>query len=279
MVRYSVSVTARRVREAAADTGLVGGVGRRDEQQEEQREEKARHEARRLIPTASSASASSLPQLSQPPVKSEKAKYHDSYTTMPTTPTLSASAEDEQENGLPPPSHPIDLLRGHPSTHLLATLPILQATQTVLTTPACLPQDSYAATRHPLAYGPDYGNVDIRREIWKWTEELYRTPSITPVGSRAGSVKSGISPMIDSAAREWQDPEVGNPEEEGQIVLTCGASYGLMNILVQCCPVDYTRRVFVVAPTYFLACQIFVDAGFSGQKLTPVCYQIGRAHV
>ncbi|KAF8473232.1 pyridoxal phosphate-dependent transferase [Kalaharituber pfeilii] len=144
----------------------------------------------------------------------------------------------------PPPSPhtPVDLLRGHPTYHLLATAPLLTATSSVLNTPSLLSPLSYSHTRHPLAYGPDYSNLNVRKEIWNWQEELY-------------------------------GPEQAPMSREARINLTCGASYGLMNLLQQCTSpgTGYTRRAFVVAPTYFLACDIFVDSGFGG-ILTPVPY-------
>ncbi|KAF8427691.1 pyridoxal phosphate-dependent transferase [Tirmania nivea] len=133
---------------------------------------------------------------------------------------------------LPSPTNPIDLLRGHPTIRLLATTPFLSATTTILGAPSSLPQDSYAPIRHPLTYGPDSGNPDVRREIAAWQEEMYGEEEL---------------------------------DREDRINLTCGASYGLMNALVQCTSpgTGYTRRAFLVAPTYFLACAIFIDAGFT----------------
>ncbi|KAF8441810.1 pyridoxal phosphate-dependent transferase [Terfezia claveryi] len=155
----------------------------------------------------------------------------------PPTATATTSSPPTASSRPPPsPTTPIDLLRGHPTTRLLATTPFLSATTTVLGTPSSLPQDSRSQIRHPLTYGPDSGNLDVRREIVAWQEELYGGEELdmTPNGSR-------------------------------RINLTCGASYGLLNALVQCTSpgTGYTRRAFLVSPTYFLACAIFIDAGFT----------------
>lgn len=71
-----------------------------------------------------------------------------------------------------PPANTIDLLRGHPSTHLLATSEIAKAASVVLNS-LDLPNDSYGQTRHPLQYGPDLGNEAVRRDIGKWVSEKY----------------------------------------------------------------------------------------------------------
>jgi hypothetical protein len=66
----------------------------------------------------------------------------------------------------------IDLLRGHPSTRLLATSQIADAAAVVLNSPS-LPVDSYTEIRHPLHYASEMGNKDVRGEIGKWTSERY----------------------------------------------------------------------------------------------------------
>jgi aspartate/methionine/tyrosine aminotransferase len=123
-------------------------------------------------------------------------------------------------------SSPIDLLRGHPSTHLLATDEIRESAAKVLSSNNSLPNDSYAKIRHPLHYGPDQGNEDMRAEIGKWTAERYQL-------------------------REAIEPE--------RINLTPGASVGLMNTLQLCTSpgTGYTKQAFLVSPTYFLAASVF----------------------
>ncbi|TGZ81340.1 PLP-dependent transferase [Ascodesmis nigricans] len=138
----------------------------------------------------------------------------------------------------PSPSPPIDLLRGHPRTSLLPVSPLLTATTSTLTSP--LPTDSYAASRHPLHYGPDLGNWDVRVEIAGWVREMY-----------------GLDKAEEIAAE--------------RVCLTSGASYALGEVLRQCTsPVTgYTRRAFVVTPTYYLVGRVLEDAGFA-DKMTAV---------
>ncbi|KAF3936939.1 hypothetical protein ABW19_dt0207569 [Dactylella cylindrospora] len=125
----------------------------------------------------------------------------------------------------------IDFMRGHPSTELLATKEMLAAANLVLTDPN-LPQDSYDEDRHPLHYGPDLGNISVRKEIGIWSARKY-----------------GFE----------------NPVPPERINMTSGASNGLQKALeLFTNPIGgYTRRAFVVTPVYFLACPVFQDAGFS----------------
>ncbi|KAK6354907.1 hypothetical protein TWF696_004038 [Orbilia brochopaga] len=126
---------------------------------------------------------------------------------------------------------PIDLMRGHPTTELLATSEMLAAANSVLTA-GDLPQDSFEEDRHPLHYGPDLGNFSMRREIGVWSAGKYG---------------------------------LGEPISPDRINLTSGASNGLAKALELFTNAisGYTRRAFIVTPVYFLACPIFQDFGFS----------------
>ncbi|EWC46830.1 hypothetical protein DRE_03842 [Drechslerella stenobrocha 248] len=128
-------------------------------------------------------------------------------------------------------SKQIDLMRGHPSTELLATAEMLAAATSVLTD-GSISQDSLSQDNHPLHYGPDLGNISMRREIGIWSAKKY-------------GFDEPISP--------------------DRITLTSGASNGLAKALeLFTNPIGgYTRRAFIVTPVYFLACPIFQDAGFS----------------
>ncbi|KAI8228455.1 hypothetical protein K4K54_002206 [Colletotrichum sp. SAR 10_86] len=79
-----------------------------------------------------------------------------------------------------------------------------------------------------LLYGPELGSTSLRESIGKWLNDFY-APS-------AGSI----------------------PSE--RIVITNGASNGLATILQKFTDPS-TRAVWMVEPTYFLACPIFRDAG------------------
>lgn len=137
----------------------------------------------------------------------------------------------------PPINTNIDLLRGHPSTRLLAIKQVADAAAEVLSSPE-LPTDSYAPIRHPLHYAGEMGNEDVRGEIGRWVAERY-----------------GLGEAIGAE----------------RILLTSGASFGLMNALMHCTsPVTgYTKQAFLISPTYFLAARVFEDAGFTN-KLTAI---------
>ncbi|KAF3907897.1 hypothetical protein ABW21_db0201887 [Orbilia brochopaga] len=125
----------------------------------------------------------------------------------------------------------IDLMRGHPTVGLLATSEFLAAANSLFSDPHLAP-DSFDEDRHPLHYGPDLGNLSMRREIGVWSAGKY-------------GFKAPISPEC--------------------VNLTSGASNGLAKALeLFTSPINgYTRRAFVVTPVYFLACPVFQDFGFS----------------
>ncbi|KAI2609130.1 PLP-dependent transferase [Hypoxylon fragiforme] len=121
---------------------------------------------------------------------------------------------------------PIDLLIGRPSPRLQAAEKLAAASQIILSQP----EKSDCA----LTYGPDHGEDEIREHVATWLSQKYR-PSSGPV------------------TRE-------------RTIITNGASGGLAAILQKFTDPLYTRRIFLVDPTYFLAAPSFFDAGF-GQKM------------
>ncbi|GME96238.1 unnamed protein product [Ambrosiozyma monospora] len=132
-----------------------------------------------------------------------------------------------------------NFLRGHPSASLLPSKEILQATTTISTN--VINDENYyddAYNRHPLQYGPDLGNLEVRQTIAKWNDTNFKL-------SKPTNVKC--------------------------INMTNGASYGIMNILTQTTSPhnNLTRRAFLVTPTYHLMNTAFIDAGF-GEKLTGI---------
>lgn len=125
--------------------------------------------------------------------------------------------------------------KGHPSTSLLPNKEILDATRLILSKydNSMAGYDGLLDT-HPLNYGPDLGNLDARREIALWNDRIFK-------------------PVIPT-----------NPDN---INLTNGASFGLMNLLLQTTSPfnDLTRKCFLVTPTYFLINNALIDAGFAGK--------------
>lgn len=131
----------------------------------------------------------------------------------------------------------IDLAKGHPSTRLLALKELAVATQTVLSKFADLTDAEIAADdRHVLQYGSDQGPLQVRRTFAEWFTDIY---------------------------------QLNRPVDPDLLAISCGASYGLANTLLQFADAQYTRRIFMITPAYFLAARIFQDAGF-GDKLCAV---------
>ena len=89
---------------------------------------------------------------------------------------------------------------------------------------------SEAETAAALIYGPHAGHPPLRKSVAKWLSSIYSTS-----------------------------------EDEGRICISNGASANLSNILLKFTDPLYTRRIFMIEPTYFLACPIFEDSGFRGK--------------
>lgn len=83
-----------------------------------------------------------------------------------------------------------------------------------------------------LLYGPDPGYEPLRRQIAAWLTAFYQPRDAIPAD---------------------------------RICITGGASQNLACILQVYSDPAYTRTVWMVAPTYFLACRIMEDAGFAGR--------------
>lgn len=128
-----------------------------------------------------------------------------------------------------------NFFKGHPSTELLPTEEILEASQKILTTfNKTLAHYDGCNDTHPLNYGPDLGNLEVRKLIADWNDRLFKLAEKT------------------------------NPD---CINLTNGASFGLMNLLLQCTtPINnITKRIFMVSPTYFLINAAFIDNGYANK--------------
>jgi DNA-binding transcriptional MocR family regulator len=83
-----------------------------------------------------------------------------------------------------------------------------------------------------LSYGPDPGYEPARVAIAQWLTNSYASPSpITP----------------------------------DRLCITGGASQNLGSLLGVYTDPAYTRKIWIVAPAYFLAFRIFEDAGFGGR--------------
>ncbi|KAL8794168.1 MAG: hypothetical protein Q9195_003236 [Heterodermia aff. obscurata] len=95
-----------------------------------------------------------------------------------------------------------------------------------------------SALSHPdistpgLLYGPDAGYEPLRQQLAKWLTSFYQ-PS--------------------------------QPIAPERVCITGGASQDLACILQVFSDPVYTRHVWMVSPTYFMACRIFEDSGFHGR--------------
>lgn len=125
---------------------------------------------------------------------------------------------------------PINFFKGHPTIDLLPNEELAASFTKVL-------QGDYSDSendpenRHPLQYGSDPGNLDIRKCISNWSCLKFNRPAA--------------------------DPDTLN--------LTNGSSYGAMNILAACTDREITKQAFLVSPTYFLINYAFYDFGFEGK--------------
>lgn len=88
-----------------------------------------------------------------------------------------------------------------------------------------------ADIQQQLRYGAGQGEVHLRTNIADWLTDEYR-------------------------------PQAGTISPE-RILVTNGASNGLATILQKFTDPGYTRTIWMVEPTYHLACPIFRDSGFA----------------
>jgi len=120
---------------------------------------------------------------------------------------------------------PINLQLGWPSPRLFPSEQLAVATTACLTDPA--------VAKAALVYGPDLGYTPLRASIASWLSSFYN-PSSGPISLERIAITGGASQNLASILHVFSDPVI-------------------------------TRRVWMVEPTYFLACTIFQDAGFAGK--------------
>ncbi|KAI5956763.1 YEY2 [Candida jiufengensis] len=122
----------------------------------------------------------------------------------------------------------INFFKGHPSTNLLPSKTIADTYSKVLVNNSdYLEYDNDPNNQHPLAYGTDPGNLEIRQTISDWVNSKYQS--------------------------NYLNAELIN--------LTAGASYGVANVLASTTLPSITKKAFIVTPTYFLINSSFVDVG------------------
>lgn len=89
---------------------------------------------------------------------------------------------------------------------------------------------SKSETAAALIYGPHVGHPPLRESVGQWLSNVYSTTTT-----------------------------------KDRICITSGASANLANVAMKFLDPLYTRAIFMIEPTYFLACPIFEDCGFQGK--------------
>lgn len=136
----------------------------------------------------------------------------------------------------------INFFKGHPSFRLLPNDSIIEATKELLENDK-REYDDDPMNRHPLTYGANEGALWVREAICNFNND------------KIFKFEKGFKGRSTSEA----------------LNLTSGASYGVLNILLQTTlpHTGYTKQAFIITPTYFLINDCFIDAGF-GNKLTAI---------
>jgi DNA-binding transcriptional MocR family regulator len=124
-----------------------------------------------------------------------------------------------------PKGNQINLQLGWPSPGLFPAAELNAGANSVLT--------DFETTTAALIYGPNRGYVPLRKEVARWLGSVY-----------------------------YKDPQA---IDEGRVCIAAGASANLSNTLLRFTDSSYTRRIWMVEPTYFLACPVFEDCGFTGK--------------
>lgn len=127
--------------------------------------------------------------------------------------------------GLIPAGNDINLQLGWPSPSLFPSSALNASTNTILS--------DFATASSSLIYGPSLGGPAFRTALSTWlSNHYYRKPD-------------NISPS--------------------RVCVTSGGSAALGAILSRFTDPEFTQYIWMVEPTYFLACPIFQDAGFTGR--------------
>jgi len=128
----------------------------------------------------------------------------------------------------------------------------------------------------PAAPAPSKEHIDLFRgwpnpallpvaDLCRASTVALSTPSIYEPGLQYGP-DEGYQPLRQRVA-QWLT-SFYNPREpvtQDRICITGGASQNLACILQVFTDPAFTRNVWMVAPTYYLACRIFDDAGFANR--------------
>lgn len=124
-----------------------------------------------------------------------------------------------------PTGKQINLQLGWPSAALFPSAELNAGANAVLT--------DFSAASAALIYGPNRGNIAFRKQVARWLGSTY-----------------------------YHDPQA---IDEGRVCIAGEESQNLSNILLRFTDPNYTRRIWMVESTYFLACPVFEDCGFIGK--------------
>lgn len=119
----------------------------------------------------------------------------------------------------------INLLRGWPSTTLFPSAAINDSASAIL--------EDLSAASSALVYGPSLGSLAFRKSLAEWLSTSYYE-NITSIDSSRIAVSGGASANLNTILTRYSDP-------------------------------SYTQYIWMIEPTYHLACRIFQDGGFTGQ--------------
>lgn len=122
-----------------------------------------------------------------------------------------------------PTGRSINLQLGWPSPSLFPSAELNTSANAVFTNPN--------VTSAALVYGPNRGYVPLRKEVARWLSSVY-----------------------------FDD---NKSVEEDRVCIAGGASQNLANCLLRFTDPTYTRHIWMVEPTYFLACPVFEDCGYA----------------
>lgn len=160
------------------------------------------------------------------------------------SPGESDARAHDSENGK---KQNINFLRGWPAASLLPAEALRAASQTALSD-----SDIWVPG---LEYGPDPGYQPLREALAEWLGRFYGDVASPPhEPSRTSETVGGSGPKVRDIKAEAE-----------RITITGGASQSLACLLQSFTDPARTLAIWVVAPCYFLACPILVDAGFAGR--------------
>lgn len=125
-----------------------------------------------------------------------------------------------------PQGNDINLQLGWPSPNLFPAQDLNNAANSILT--------DAKTTTSALIYGPSRGYIPLRQQVARWLSSIYYKNNAEVIDETRICIANGASATLGLALLRFTDP-------------------------------TYTRHIWMVEPTYFLACPVFDDCGFAGK--------------